>query len=68
MLRNPRVQRNGLLLVGAAVVGPALAVAGVKYPGSIEAKIALTLMGLAVTGTTYYYLSSDMQALLLEEK
>jgi len=61
---NPRVQRNTLLLLGAAVAGPALVVAGVKYPGGLGTKTFLALSGVGVSAATYHYLQSDIRALL----
>jgi len=61
---NPRVLRNALLLLGAAVAGPALIVAGIRYPGGFMTKGFLVLTGLGVTGTTYYYFDSDVRALI----
>ena len=64
LLLNPRVQKNGLLLLAAAVAGPAMILAGVRYPGSFQAKAFLSLTGVAVSGISYYYLSSDVRPLL----
>lgn len=64
---NPRVQKNGLLLLGAAVVGPALVVAGVQYPGTWKAKGFLALCGVVMAGTCYHYFSSDVRPLLTAE-
>jgi hypothetical protein len=64
MKMNPRVQRNALLLLGAAVVGPALVIAGLKYPGTWKTKGFLVATGAGVSGISYYYLSSDVRALL----
>jgi len=53
-----------LLLIGAAVAGPALVVAGVRYPGGFLTKGFLAITGIGVTGATYYYLSTDVRALI----
>ena len=63
-LTNPRVRKNGLLLLGAGLVGPALIVAGLRYPGSMKSKAFLASTGVAVSGVSYYYFSNDVKALL----
>jgi hypothetical protein len=68
VLANPRVQKNSLLLLGAAVAGPALVVAGLRYPGTWKAKTFLALTGVAVSGTAYYYFSSDVRPLLTSKE
>ncbi len=65
---NPRAQKNTLLLLGAAVAGPALIVAGAGYPGTWASKGFLVLTGIGLTGTTYYYFDTDVRALLSAPK
>jgi hypothetical protein len=62
---NPRVQRNTLLLLGAGIAGPALIIAGARYPGTWTTKGFLMLTGVGVMGTTYYYFDTDVRELLL---
>ena len=62
---NPRFAKNTLLLLGAAVAGPALVVAGYRYPGSSVSRAFLVGTGACLTATTYYYFDSDVRALIL---
>jgi len=65
-LSNPRVQNNGMRLFTAAVAGPALVVAGIKYPGAWPAKTALVLMGAALFAFNTRALSEDVRPLITQ--
>jgi hypothetical protein len=61
---NPRVTRNSIHVLTAAIAGPALIVAGLRYPGNWKAKGFLIATGIAVLGTHYYMVSSDIKLLM----
>lgn len=63
MLSNPRVKRNSLALFTAAVAGPALVVAGLRYPGTWSAKAVLMLTGATLVVANTRALSADMKRL-----
>ena len=63
MQLNPRAKRNTLALFTAAVAGPALIVAGARYPGSLTAKGALVLMGATLVAVNTRTLTSSVQQL-----
>jgi hypothetical protein len=65
---NPRVQKDALLLLGAAVAGPALVVAGWKYPGTPMSRGFLVLTGLGMSLFSYRYFSEDVRGYLVEGK
>jgi hypothetical protein len=67
-LANPRVQNNGMRLFTAAVAGPALVVAGVRYPGTWPAKTALVLMGTALIAYNTRALSEDVRPLIAAQE
>lgn len=62
MRPNP-LTRSGIHLATAAVAGPALVVAGLRYPGSWKAKAFLTLTGAAVLATHYQAFRSELPLL-----
>lgn len=69
MLRiNPRVTRNSVHLLTAAIAGPALVVAGLRYPGNWKTKGFLVLTGIAVLGTHYHMAASDIKLLMAKEE
>lgn len=66
---NPQATaRNSLHLLTAAVAGPALVWAGVRYPGSWRAKGFLMITGLAVIGTHYAAFAGEVRPLLENRK
>lgn len=65
---NPRVQKNAWLLLGAAVAGPALVVAGWKYPGTPITRGFLIATGVGMSVVTYNYFNADVRGYLTEGK
>ena len=64
MLLNPRLQQNTVRVLTAAVAGPALVFAGLRYPGGWKGKAFLMLTGGALIYVNYNLFSRDVRKLL----
>jgi hypothetical protein len=64
MLRSPQMRGNGMQLFTAAVAGPALVVAGLRYPGAASARAALVLMGTVLVAYNTQALTREVKPLL----
>lgn len=49
--QHVKLRDQTLRLTAGLIAGPALVVAGLKYPGSVKVRAALALLGLGVTFT-----------------
>jgi len=50
---NPHIRDQSLRVITAGVAGPALILAGWKYPGTVRSKAVLAGLGLLLIGANY---------------
>jgi hypothetical protein len=60
---NPAAQQRVLLFAGTAVIGPALVISGLRYPGRWRAKALLTAAGVGVSVVCYRYMTQQQRAI-----